>query len=353
MKTGKTINLAGREVGEGCPVYVICEGGVTNYGELELAKRQVDAAYNAGADIIKFQVTKTENLISKKVAKRLQAEMGYDWFSRVKYKEFKSFNDVRELARYTQTGGYPFFATAHDEEALDFLDKELSQPFFKVGSGESHNYEFLKNIGSRGKPVIISFGLQSDEEIMKALGTLDKAGAKEIIVLHCTTLYPTPYEFVGLPRMAHLKKLTGLPVGISDHSVGWHVVLAGVALGARVVEKHITFGKTDPRSLDNAGALLPDEWVAMVKQIRDLEKALKSVPQEERQKQLQKGRDWAGQSLIALRNIPAGSVLKRDMITFKRPAKGGLAPEMAGKIIGKKVRVPIEEDEQILLDHLE
>ena len=338
-------------MGEGEPVFIICEGGVTNYGELDLAKRQVDAAYEARADLIKFQVTVTENLISKKVAKRLQNEMGYDWFSRVKYKEFKSWDDVRELARYTQTGGYPFFATAHDDEALDFLDKELKQPFFKIGSGESHNYEFLKNIGSRGKPIIISFGLQSDEEIIKALDTLEKAGAKDIVVLHCTTLYPTPYDMLALPRMQHLKKLTGRPVGISDHSVGWHVVLAAVGLGASVVEKHITFGKNDPRSLDNAGALLPEEWVQMVSQIRDIEKALKDVPPAERSKALEKGRDWAGQSLVTLRPIAAGTLLARDMITFKRPARGGLPPSALESVLGKKVIKAIEEDEQILREH--
>lgn len=347
------ITLGNRLVGEGEPVFIICEGGVTNYGELELAKRQVDAAYNAGADSIKFQVTVTENLISKKVAKRLQKEMGYDWFSRVKYKEFKSWDDVRELARYTRTGGYPFFATAHDTEALDFLDKELDQPFFKIGSGESHNYEFLKNVGGRKKPVIISFGLQTDEEIMKALEALDKAGAKEIIVLHCTTLYPTPYEMVGLPRMAHLKALTGLPVGISDHSVGWHVVLAGVALGACVVEKHLTFGKDDPRSLDNAGALLPEEWPIMVRQIRDLEKARRDVPAEARAQALAKGRDWAGQSLVAARDLKAGEILSRDMIAYKRPAKGGISPTALGSVLGKKIVKPVEEDEQILAEHLE
>ena len=350
MKKTK-VRLGNRPVGEGEPVFIICEGGVTNYGELELAKRQVDAAYNARADIIKFQAAKTENLISKKVAKRLEKEMGYDWFARVKYKEL-TFDELRELARYVATGNWPFFATAHEEEALDFIDKKLNQPFFKIGSGESHNYEFLKNVGSRGKPIIISFGLQSDKEIIKAIKTLESVGAKDIIVLHTTTLYPTPYDIAALPRMLHLKELTGYPVGISDHTVGWHVVLGAVALGAAVVEKHLTFGKSDTRSLDNAGALLPDEFSEMVKQIRDLEKSLKDIPEKERQKLLKVGRDWAGQSLIAKKDLPTGTVLKRNMIAFKRPARGGLGPEHLERVLGKRVKKKIENDEQIQYGHL-
>ncbi len=347
-----TANWGDKKIGDGQPVYIICEGGVTNYGQLELAKRQVDAAYEAKADIVKFQVWKTENLISQKVAKRLQKEMGYDWFARVKYKEI-SYDQIQELAKYVRAGGMPFFATAHEDDGLDFIDKQLNQPFFKIGSGESHNYEFLKNVGKRGKSVMISFGLQSDEEILKAVATLREAGVKDIIALHCTTLYPTPYEKLDLKRMLHLKELLNVPVGLSDHSVGWHVPLAAVALGASVIEKHLTFGKDDPRSLDNAGALYPDEWKIMVKQIRDLEKSLLPSTEAERQQGLARGRDWAGQSLMAAKNIPKGTVLSRDMITYKRPAKGGLQPAELPKILGKKTKVDVESDEQILREHLD
>lgn len=343
-------NFVGRKIGDGEPVYIICEGGVTNYGQLELAKRQVDAAYEARTDIVKFQVWKTENLISKKVAKRLQAEMGYDWFARVKYKEIP-YDQIRELAKYVQTGGMPFFATAHEEDGLDFLDKELNQLFFKIGSGESHNYEFLKSVGKRGKPVMISFGLQSDEEILKAIKTLRDAGVKDIVALHCTTLYPTPYDKLDLKRMLYLRELLNVPIGLSDHSVGWHVPLAAVAMGACVIEKHLTFGKEDPRSMDNAGALYPEEFKAMVKQIRDLEKALIPGNEAERQQGLVKGRDWAGQSLMASKDIPAGTEITRETVTFKRPARGGLPPEKLSEIIGKKTKTTIEADEQILLEH--
>lgn len=348
----KPVRLLNREVGPHRSVYIICEGGVTNYGELKLAKRQVDAVHDAGVDMVKFQVTITENLISKKVSHRLKDELGYNWFERVKEKEL-SFDHTRELARYVKKKGFPFFATAHDEEALDFLDRELKQSFFKIGSGESHNNEFLKNVAKRGKPIIISFGLQSDKEIIKAIKVLRKSGAKDIIALHCTTLYPTPYHNIDLTRIKHLEKLLQIPVGISDHSVGWHVPLAAVARGACLVEKHLTFDRDDPRSLDNAGALYPEEFKLMVKQIRDVERALQPVPEKERIHFLKIGRDWAGQSLVATRDLPVGTTLTREMIVFKRPAKGGLGPEMLDKVLGKKIKKEIPEDEQVTLDCLE
>ena len=352
MNNSGTVKLFDKEVGEGKPVYIICEGGVTNYGELELAKRQVDAAYEARVDVIKFQVTITENLISRTVAKRLEKEMGYDWFGRVKYKEL-SFEKVRTLAEYVNTGGFSFFATAHDEEALAFLDKELNQPFFKIGSGEAHNYDFLRNVGRLRKPVIISFGLQSDIEIIRAVDTLREAGASEIIALHCTTEYPTPYEHIDLSRIQHLRRLLEVPVGISDHSVGWHVVLAAVGLGACVVEKHLTFGKNDSRSLDNAGALLPEEFRHMVSQIRDVEKARRPISEALRLESLRASRDWAGQSIVAARDFLAGERISPNMVHFKRPARGGLPPEMLDTLVGRKTKKAIPQDEQILLEDLE
>jgi len=340
-----------RIISPGQPVFVICEGGVTNYGDLELAKRQVDAAAAARADIVKFQVTNTEALISRKVAKRLAPELGFDWFERVKYKEL-SLEALADLARYARTAGYPFFATAHEEESLDLLLREFDPPFLKIGSGEAGNIDFLKRVGAAKKPIMISFGLQSDDEVVRAIDTLSQAGAGPMIALHCTTLYPTPYDAIDLTRMRRIGELTGLPVGISDHSVGWQVVLAAVALGACVVEKHLTFDKDDPRSLDNPGALLPAEFKLMVRQIRDVEAALRPVPDAERLRRLETGRNWASQAIVARRDIAAGMAITRDMIAFKRPGKGGLAPAMADRIVGKTARVMIEADEQILESHV-
>lgn len=324
---------------------------MTNYGDLELAKKQVDAATEAGADAVKFQAWKTKNLVSKKVAARLEKELGYNWFERLKYKEL-SFDALRELQNYAQEKGIAFFATPHDNDSLTFLTQDLNVPYIKVGSGEAHNYEFLKKVGSFKKPVFISFGMHSDEEVKKAVEVLKNSGAGDITIFHCTTKYPTPFHDVDLPRISHLKNITRLPVGLSDHSVGWHSVLAGVALGAEAVEKHLTFDKSDPRSLDNPGALLPEEFKTMVVQIRDIEKSLTGISAEEKLKNLSESRKWAGQAIVASRDIRAGATIYEEMLAFKRPGKGGLAPDMTESIIGKTARVSIEEDEQIQLDHL-
>ena len=348
----ETITIDGKIIGTGHPVFVICEGGLTNYGDIALAKKQIDAAAEAGADIMKFQAWKTEDLISRPVAKRLEPELGYDWFERMKYKEF-SADQLRELQSYAAEKGIAWFASPHDEWGLDVLDKELNVPVFKIGSGESHNFDFLRKAGKRGKPVIISFGLQSDAEVVRAIKTLQDAGTKEIVALHCVTAYPMPYEMIGLPRMARLRELLGVPVGISDHSAGRHVALAAVAQGAVAVEKHLTFDKSDPRSLDNPGALLPDEFKSLVQEIRDIEKAMRDIPEAERMAFLRKSRDWAGQSIVARGRIAAGTVLEESMIAFKRPAKGGLEPEMADRVVGRKAARDIPADEQVQLADLE
>lgn len=351
MKKKKIIKLGERLVGDGQPCFIICEGGVTNYGNINLAKKQAKVASLAGVDIVKFQLTKTEKLVSKKVSKRLEQKLGYNWFDRMKYKEF-SFGKMKEIFDYSRKFGVDVFATAHDDESLEYLDKGLKQKFFKVGSGEAHNFEFLKNVAKRGKPVIISFGVQTDEEVLQAIKILKHGGVKDIVVLHCVSIYPTPYKDTNLRRIEYLRNMLKLPVGISDHSAGWHIPLAAVAMGACVVEKHITFNKKDPRSLDNPGALLPEEFKIMVSQIRDIEKSKRIIAKKERIQCLKKGRDWAGQSIVAVKDLPVGVKLSKDKVAFKRPGMGGLPPAMLNKILGKKVKKYIEEDEQILLSYL-
>lgn len=346
--TATPVKIFDREVGADKPVFVICEGGLTHYGEMPLAKKQIDAAAAARADAVKFQAWKTEELVSRPVAKRLEAELGYDWFERLQYKELTA-SQLRELQSYAASKKIPWFATPHDEWGLDVLDKELDAPVFKIGSGEAHNVDFLAKVGRRGKPVVISFGLQSDDEAVAAVRTLQDAGARGVVALHCVTAYPMPYEMIGLGRIARLHKLLGVPVGFSDHSVGRHAVLAAVALGAVAIEKHLTFDKSDPRSLDNPGALLPEEFVSLVAEVRDLEKSLRDIPEQERMTFLKKSRDWAGQSIVARRDIPVGAAIDKTMLAYKRPLRGGLNPADAEKIIGRKTVRPIAADEQITL----
>jgi N,N'-diacetyllegionaminate synthase len=340
------------EIGQDKPVYVICEGGVTNYGEVELGKKQIDAAVEAKADCIKFQAWKTEELVSRKLADRLQPELKFNWFQRLKEKEF-AFEEITTLFRYARTLGIEVFATPHDEVALEFLDSELNQEVFKIGSGEAHNEYFLKAVANTRKPAIISFGFQTDAEILHAIETLDRAGTPEIIALHCVSLYPTPYEYAQLRRIEHLRKLLGIPIGISDHTMGWHVPLAAVSLGACMIEKHLTFDKNDPRSLDNPGALLPCEFKTFIQQVRDLEKAMRVVTESDREESLRGARYWLGQCLVATHDILRGTALTERMIRFKRPSLNGLPPSALQQVIGKRTKKDVMKDEQILMIDLE
>lgn len=331
----KKVQLANKKVGDGEPVYIAAEGGLTNWGELLLAKRQVDAAMAAGCDAIKFQAQTTEDLVSKK-------ESPY-WYRRIKYKEL-SYNDLRDLRDYCAIRNIEYFATAHVEHDLDFLDEELDVPFLKVGSGESVNYAFLENVGSRGKPVIMSLGLHlTDDEVERSIAALEKGGTNDIIVLHCNTKYPTPPEINDLSAITRLKKLTKYPIGYSDHTIGWHMVIAAVALGATFIEKHISFDKSDKRSFDCPGSGTPADWKQIVGEIKEVESALHPDSREKRIAYIEEARKWARQSITAREDIPKGAKITKNMLILKRPGTG-LGPDDMKKVIGKKAKRTINED---------
>lgn len=341
----KVVQLIDKKVGDSEPVYIAAEGGLTNWGDIELAKQQVDAAMAAGCDAIKFQAQTTEDLVSKK-------ESPY-WYRRIKYKEL-SYENLEELLDYCAIRNIEYFVTAHVERDLDFLDKKLNVPFLKIGSGESVNYEFLKNVGSRKKPVIMSLGLHlTDEEIKKSIKTLEDGGTKDIIVLHCNTVYPTPPDINDLSAITRLKGLTDYPVGYSDHTIGWHMVIAAVALGATFIEKHISFDKSDKRSFDCPGSGTPEDWKQIVDQIKEVEQALYPAKeaQKKREELIKNGRKWARQSITASQNISKGTKITPSMITLKRPGTG-LGPDEMGKVVGKTTKKKIEEDSFISIADL-
>lgn len=330
-------------------VFVVCEAGVTNYGDPALAARQVDIAADSGADAVKFQAWRTESLVSRPVAERLAPELGYDWYERMRSRELP-FEQLARLKERATSRGLVFFATPHDEPSLEFLADELDVDCLKVGSGESNNWRFLERVGAKKKPVFVAFGMQDDAEAVRAVDTLRKAGAPEVIAFHTVSAYPTPPGHVRLDRIERLRGLLDVPVGISDHTVGWHIPLAAVALGAAAVEKHLTFDKADPRSLDNPGALEPDEFPLMVRQIRDVELALRAHAVAEGP-ELSQG--WALQAVVAARELEAGVVLTDADLAYKRPAHGGVPAADADRLLGRRLRRRVELDEQIRLDDVE
>jgi N-acetylneuraminate synthase/N,N'-diacetyllegionaminate synthase len=328
-------------------VFVVCEAGVTNYGDVEVARRQVDAAAASGADAVKFQAWQTAQLVSRPVAERLRGELGYDWYDRMAEREL-TFEELRELHAYATALGLVAFATPLDEPSLDFLVGELAVPCVKVGSGEAANWRFLRRVGAAGKPVLIAFGLQSDDDARRAVDLLGDAGAPEVVAFHTVSVYPTPPELADLGRLARLRDVLAVPVGLSDHTVGRHIAVAAVALGARAVEKHLTFDRSDPRSLDNPGALEPDEFGLLVREIRELEEALAPPPRED--ERIARSRAWALQAVVAARPLPEGHVLAAGDVAFKRPGLGGVPAAEVDRLLGRKLRRAVAVDEQIRLE---
>jgi N,N'-diacetyllegionaminate synthase len=331
--------------------YVICEAGVTSFGDRDLAHRQIDVAADAGADAVKFQAWITEDLVSRPAAARLAPELGDDWFDRLKARELDR-PTLTELQAHAVERGLTFFATPHDDSSLEFLASDLDVPILKVGSGESSNWRFLAEVGAARKPTIVSFGLQTDEEALRAVGILLEAGAPEVMALHCVSLYPTPAGEARLRRIGRLSELLGLPIGISDHSVGWHLPLAAVSLGAVSIEKHLTFDKADPRSLDNAGALEPPEFIEMVRQVRELDAALSRPADDAPGDRLAQSRAWATQALVAAGDLEAGRVLGADDLLAKRPGLGGIPAAELDAVVGRTLARAVDADEQVTYDDL-
>jgi N,N'-diacetyllegionaminate synthase len=335
-----SISIQGRRLGEAHPVFLIAEAGVAHFGSLDKAKQLVDLAVAAGADAVKFQIFRTEDLVSRESA---------EWRNRLKTKEL-AYESFREIQAYCRRRKIIFFATAHDETSLDFLDT-LEVPVYKVGSGEVGNWPFIKKVASRGKPVILSTGMYRLEEVSRALDLIAEAGNRDVVVLHCTTLYPTPPHLVNLRAMDTLREAFHVPVGYSDHTQGFLFPLAAVARGACMVEKHITLDFNVPYAQDWKVSCGPVDFPVMVQQIREIQAGLGSgikIPSEKELSSL----DWARKSLVAKEDIPEGSVITRGMVCAKRPGSG-IAPSDMDKIMGKKARVKIRKDTLIQWEHLQ
>jgi N,N'-diacetyllegionaminate synthase len=332
--------IAGRLVGAGAPVLIIAEAGVSHFGDLEKALALVDMAAAAGADVFKTQAFSTERLVSSRMP---------EWRERLRPKEV-SFDFVAAMKQRCDDHGLIFLCTAHDESVLPWLD-ELAVPAFKVGSGERGNTPCFREIARRGKPVILSTGMYAAEDVRQALDTFEEMGCRELALLHCVTSYPTPFEQVNLRAMDALRHMFSGPVGYSDHTSGFHAVLAAVARGAAIVEKHVTFDFNVPNAQDWKVSCGPSDFPQLVRQVRDIEAALgdgRKMPQPCEADAL----NWALKSLVVVRDLPPGTVLSSDMVAVKRPG-GGITPARLEEVIGCRLRHYLSADEPIMEDDLE
>ncbi len=332
------LTIAGRRIGPGEPCLVIAEAGVNHFGDMDKAFALVDMAAEAGADVLKIQHYKTERLVGPSAP---------DWRERLRGKELTD-EQVIAVKEHCDKRGIIFMCTGHDEESLDFLDKAAEVPAFKVGSGEVGNWPSIRAMAARGKPIILSTGMYETEDIRAAIEAVADGGCRELAILHCVTSYPAKPKDVNLAVMARIREFFSGPVGYSDHSAGTAVPLAAVALGADIIEKHITIDKNIPNAQDWKVSCDPSNFASFIRDIREIEAARgggEKTLAEAENASLQ----WARKSLTAVRDIQAGEVLAESMLEAQRPGDG-LAPFRIGELVGRKALRDIPAGTKLSLD---
>jgi len=316
---------------------IIAEAGVNHNGDMQLAKQLIEAAANAGADVVKFQTFQADQLATSKATKasyqQQTTDKGENQQTMLKRLEL-SFDQHQQLISHCHNSGIEFLSTAFDDPSIDLLNT-LNLKRFKIPSGEITNLPYLRRLGGLGKPLILSTGMANLGEIEAALAVLETAGTDraQITVLHCTTEYPAPMAEVNLRAMQTIGKAFGVAVGYSDHTAGIEVPIAAVALGATVIEKHITLDQNLPGP-DHKASLEPKEFAAMVRTIRNIEQALGDGikrPTASEMKNIKTGR----KSIVASANINYGEVFTLDNLAVKRPGIG-ISPMLWDLIIGKQ-----------------
>jgi len=345
------VRIGDKFVGDGRPCFIVAEAGVNHNGDINLAKKLIDAAKKAGADAVKFQAFKAEKIATRYAEKaeyqKETTSKEESQFNMLKKLEL-GYEDFKELYDYAEKTNIIFLSSVFDIESVDMLD-DLGIAAFKVGSGELTNYPMLKRIVEKGKPIILSTGMSTMDEVEEALEFIKKEGGKDIILTHCITGYPIKKEDANLRVIETLKRRFNLPVGFSDHTTGITIPIAAAALGAVLIEKHFTLDRNLPGP-DHKASLEPNELEEMVNAIRDVESALgngvRSLTRDE-----EEIKKIARKSIVAKVKIPKGTIITEEMLDIKRPGTG-IEPKYMSKIIGKRVRKDIVQDELIAFENV-
>jgi len=348
--------------------FIIAEAGVNHNGDIELAEKLIKAAVRAGADAVKFQTFKAEQLATKKspTASYQKDNVGEDNQWKLLRPLELSEKAYPRLVEICKKNKIMFMSTPHGHiDSADFLKSMISM--WKVGSGDLTNLPFLEYLGKTKKPIILSTGMATIKEIKKAVEIIENTGNKKIIILQCTTNYPCPPEEASVKAMIDIKNnFPDYAVGYSDHTVGIDASILATALGATVIEKHFTLDRNLPGP-DQKNSLEPDELKEMVREIRKIEK----MTAKEKRKRIEKIKnseillgsgkkmpfkneliiaEMTRKSVISADAINKGNIITKKMLTIKRPAKGGLHPREYWNILGKKAKKDIKVDTQLKKD---
>lgn len=325
--------------------YIIAEVNSSHNGSVETAKQMIDQAKEAGCDCVKFQSWSAQSLYSRTY---------YDSnpiAQRIVKKFALSENELKELAAYCRQKEIDFASTPYSAAEADFLAESCGVPFLKVASMDINHIPFLEYIAGMGLPVVLSTGMADMAEIERAVDTLERAGSRNLCLLHCVSIYPAEVDTVQLNNIQGLReRFVGYPVGFSDHTVGTEVAAAAVALGAAVIEKHFTLDKSR-MGMDNHMAAEPAEMRTMVNACRNVYAALGKKERIVSQAELEQ-RKKMRRSVIASADIPAGTVLTMEDLNVKRPGDG-IAPDRMKDICGMRTVRDIVSDTLIYETDLE
>jgi N-acetylneuraminate synthase len=325
--------------------YIIAEVNSSHNGNKETAKEMIKAAKNAGCNCVKFQSWSPESLYSKTyydknpISKRIVQKFSF------------SKEDLKEMADYCKENSIGFSSTPYSRAEVDFLADECDVPFIKIASMEINNYDYLRYIAKKQKPIILSTGMADLDEIEKAVNVIERTGNNQLCLLHCISIYPADSHSINLNNIVLLREnYPQYPIGFSDHTLGYEISCAAVALGAAVIEKHLTLDKSK-MGMDNNMAIEPDEMgqlVACCKNINvALGKKIREVSSEEKLQRLKMRR-----SIIAIKDLKEGEILKREDLDAKRPGDG-ISPDKIDMLIGKKLKKDITGDSLIYLKDVE
>jgi len=305
-------------------VFIIAEAGVNHNGSIKIAKKLIDAAVESGVNAVKFQTFKAENLVSKNAEKadyqKITTDSIESQFTMIKNLEL-DINAHKELISYCEEKGIIFLSSPFDHDSINVLNN-LGLKTFKIPSGEINNLPYLRHIGSLGREVILSTGMSTLKEVEDALNILIDSGTKKenITILHANTMYPTPMKDVNLNAMLTIQKELDIAVGYSDHTLGIEVDIAAVAMGASIIEKHLTLDKS-MNGPDHKASLEPKELKLMVVAIRNIEIALGSSKKKPSPSEIV-NINIARKSIVAIHDVKKGELLTDKNIAIKRPGNG-------------------------------
>ncbi|MBQ4307454.1 MAG: pseudaminic acid synthase [Lachnospiraceae bacterium] len=336
-----TVMIGGTPVGEGCPTYIVAEMSANHLGDYSRALEIVHAAAEAGADAVKLQTYTADTITIDCDAPCFRINTGTIWDGTTYYDLYKEAYTPWEwqprLMEEAKKLGIACFSSPFDRTAVEFM-AEMDMPAYKIASYEIADIPLIRACAEKGKPVILATGIASMEEIRDALDACRKAGNDQIVLLKCVSAYPAPLEDLNLRMLPTLAKTCGCVTGLSDHSMSSAVAVAAVALGAHMVEKHLTLRREDGGA-DGSFSMEPGEFAAMVRDIRDVDKALGSS--EYALTEQQKEEHIGGRSLFVVKDIAAGEEFSPENIRSIRPGDG-LAPKYYDGIMGRRAAAPLK-----------